>query len=349
LSRHVCFIVLLLTACSSLRQIEIETLHPAGITFPEGVKTVLVVNNAAPQTEVPYLTKLPQKLYADTISADSTAYDFCLALALAIADPPYFEDVRLFEGCYREDSNAVADVSLTQDDVLAFCDEHQVNAVISLDQLLFKIEDNYEQTWMGLTGNLNFIVSGVLRTYLPDRTGPLNTVYLSDTIAPVWNSEYFYTLPSMKELAMGLREVSNYLATGKSNLFVPYWNEDVRWYYTSYLSRWKDAAALAAVENWKDAAAIWLALYEKARSWKEKARLASNLALTAEISGDYEKALSWATLSYQIFEERLGDSHEWVKLQKKYVEVLEYRINAEKKLHLQMKHVTGMEKWKDMR
>lgn len=41
----------LLSACSTINYVGIETYNPAEVTFPENVAKVLIVNNAVPQPE----------------------------------------------------------------------------------------------------------------------------------------------------------------------------------------------------------------------------------------------------------------------------------------------------------
>ncbi|MDR3260671.1 MAG: DUF6340 family protein, partial [Tannerella sp.] len=199
-------------------------------------------------------------------------------------------------------------------------------------------EDVQKVSWIDAVNEFQVKVSGVLRAYMPDEDTWMNTIYLSDTITPQltaveewWAGEY--VLPDPEQM---LREVAAYVATEAHVHFVPYWSNDTRWYYVSSDSRWKEAAAFAAAEHWEKAAAIWESLYEKSASRKAKARLASNLALTAELAGQLTQALQWATLAHQYLSDLLGNENKEVKMQKLYVDVLGHRISAEKTLRTQM-------------
>jgi hypothetical protein len=331
---------LLAVSCSSIRYIGIETYNPASITFPKDVKSVLIVNNAFVQQEVPFVSterKMPDSV---SIAADSAVVDFCRVLGRQIAESPYFEDVRLYEGAYRTDTASSFDAKLTKNEIRRLCDDHDVDAVISLDKLVFSIrEDVLKVTWMDAINDFRVEVSGVLRACLPEESTPMNTVYLLDTVTPqqmseedaVWTGAVLFPDPGRM-----LRKVAGYVAAEAHVHFVPYWSSDMRWYYVSPDSRWKEAAAFAAAERWEKASAIWESLYGKSSSWKAKARLASNLALTAELAGQMTSALQWATLSHQYFSDHLNENDAKVHLQKMYMDVLAQRITSEKILQQQV-------------
>jgi len=332
------FLCLLLTvSCTPLRYVMIETYNPAGITLPRNVKKLLIVNHAIAQPDVPFESAIRKMPDSVKIAADSATMDFCLELGRNIAESPYFEDVRLYDGCYRTDQASFSDTKLTPGDVGRLCEEHNVDAVISLDRLLFHIRENAQRVYgIDLSEGVDVEVSGVLRAYLPDRDVPLTTIYLSDTVSPRLNPEVGFDISALPDIQMILSDVAAYIATESYVNFVPYWSADTRWYYASSASRWKEASAYAAAEKWEQASAIWESLYEASTSWQMKARLASNLALCAELTGQLTQALHWATLACQYFSDHLKTEAQEVKIQKLYVDVLEHRISAEKILRMQI-------------
>jgi hypothetical protein len=131
---------LLVVSCNPVRYIGIETYNPSDITFPKGVKKVLLINNAFVQQDVPFVSTVRKMPDTVKIAADSAHVDFCRTLGRQIAESPYFEDVRLFDGVYRTAITSSFDLKLTRSEVRQFCDDHDVNAVISVDQLLFSIK-----------------------------------------------------------------------------------------------------------------------------------------------------------------------------------------------------------------
>ena len=329
--------LLLFASCSSLRYVDIETYNPSEIVFPKTVRKILIVNNAVAQPAVRY-QPLRQMTHADTVgvSADSTTFDFCRKLGERMAQSPRFEDVRLYQGSLRTDPFFASEQRLTEEEVRRLCEEEGVDAVISLDRLLFKMKGVLRQGDYLPMGSVDVEVLGTVRATVPDGKRALGTVLLSDTI-PVnieWGlagSEKIEELP----LDDVLRGVSGYLADKTHLNFVPHWSLDTRWYYTASGSLWKEAAAYAATDHWDEAAAIWQRLYDRTPEGKTQARLAANLALCEELKGDLSKALEWAKHSHELCLKYLGASAEATRNQGYYISVLEHRVRSDEVLRKQ--------------
>lgn len=88
----------LLSACSTINYVGIETYNPAEVTFPENVAKVLIVNNAVPQPEDAGYEYTLQGEKQDTCKAkaDSALFDACRTLGEAIVEASYFNDVLLY-------------------------------------------------------------------------------------------------------------------------------------------------------------------------------------------------------------------------------------------------------------
>ncbi|MDR2918914.1 MAG: DUF6340 family protein [Tannerella sp.] len=335
-------IVLLLlsfAACSPVRYMGIETYNPSGITFPREVKSVLIVNNAVPQPEVPFESTMQSKRDSVHISADSAFFDFCRTLGLEIAASPYFEDVRLLEEGYRKDKYFFTDRMLSTNDVSLLCEEHDVDAIVSLDQLMFRIRESaWKSSEFDFEGWMEIDVTGVIRAYLPERNTPLTSILISDTISPQLGYDILDVASVLVYPEIMLRETAKAVAEKSSVNFVPYWSNDVRWYYVSSNAQWKEAAASATLDRWEQAYDKWKAVYDKTpeSSWQSKSRLASNMALSKELTGDFAKALYWATESYRLLQGKLKESDRNFTLQKLYIDVLKHRILADKRLHNQI-------------
>lgn len=339
---NIVFLLFLFVACSPVRYIGIETYNPSGISFPREVREILIVNNAVPQPEVPYETSLAaKKTDTVTIAADSALWDFCRTLGLGIAEATYFEDVRLLEKGYRKDHYFFSDRQLTTDDVALLCREHQVDAIISLDRLLFQLNETFQHTLeFNVEGWIDVEVSGVLRVYLPDRDTPLTSILIADTLFPQlrYDGNMLDFSAAFADADELVREAAQIVAERSLINFIPYWSEDARWYYVSSNAKWKEAAAYANSDKWSQAYTVWKQLYDdtKDSAWQSKARLASNMALSCELTGDFSKALYWATDACRLLQDQAAEDDRYVKLQKKYVDVLQYRILSDKRLHLQV-------------
>ena len=333
--------LIILCSCSPYRYINIETINPASITFPVNMRRVLIVNNALPQDDVSFESTFRQQPKSIAISTDSSAFDFCSTLGEVLTNFHGFDDVRLLEGRLRKDLSPLSVTHLTRSEVELLCNEHETDVVISLDRLLYKIEEHpYNIYGFQMQEDVHVDVSGVLCVYVPGRDNPMTTIALADTfIFEIWFDDYsegFMDVLFPNDQSNLLRVAAKYLANEARTHFIPYWNEDARWYYISSNARWKKATAYAASDKWDSALDIWKELYEQTTSWKQKARLCSNLALGMELTGDLVQALQYAKLSYQLMHDHLGAEDAITKKQEVYVNVLTSRIVEEQKLRLQM-------------
>ena len=334
------FIVLaVLTGCSTISYINIETFKPAEITFPSVVNKVLIVNNAVPQPEN---TGYEYKLLGtkqDTARAktDSALFDLSRALGVSILETNYFSDVLLFHETTRDDDNYLLDKKLSQETVQTLCEESDADAVISIDRLLFDVTKTTTSFNAYLfLGLIDVKMSSVMRAYIPDRETPLATVLLSDSV--FWSEqgesikEIENYLPSVEN---ALRESAKYLGSIAAPNFVPHWDNEVRWFYTGISTEWKQASAYASVQKWDAAEQVWHTAYNKTKSENQKAKLASNIAFAKEMQGNYTEALEWAEKARITFQKK-GENTRDYQLLDQYAKALRLRIAENRKLNIQI-------------
>lgn len=328
-----------LSACSTVEYIGIETYNPAEITFPKSVGTVLIVNNAVPQpANAGYIhTLFGVKQDTARAYADSALFDACSALGKTIVDDSFFNDVLLYHDGTREDDSCLVDRKLTREVVEALCDETGADAVISFDRLLFLMTKDVSAFADGfVAGDIQVKMDGVVRSYLPGRENPLATVYVEDSI--YWSEAVDdpaildYYLPSPDA---ALRAAGQYIGARVTPNFIPHWEKELRWYFKGESARWKEATAYAQAEKWTEAASRWRSIYTHSSRWKEQAKAASNLALYYEMNTALKEAFEWASKSYDLFNENKGADYSQTKMQKIYAETLSQRIRSDQKLNKQ--------------
>lgn len=330
----------LLTACGSVNYFGIETYNPSEITFPDKVKTVVIVNNAVPQpSDLGYeYTLLGTKQDTTHAVADSALLDACRILGEAIAEQSYFNDVLVYNDPIRRDDAYFTDTKLTPSRVDSICRESDADAIISIDRLLFNMKKDVYPIGDGyIAGTIEVQSTTVVRAYLPGRSNSLATVYMKDSL--------FWTESAMNlkildlylpKPEVALRETAKYMTSKAYTNFVPHWEQTQRWYYTNSGARWKEASAFAAKEKWPEATALWRSVFNSQKNRISKAEAASNLALGCEMAGSLTEALDWANKSLALFSEQsLNENDKNVKLLTLYVQILTERIQANKKLNIQ--------------
>ena len=331
------FIVFSFASCQSYRTIGIEMFQPASITFPPDIRTVMIIDNAVQQPDdfghqLLYFQNQDSTL---SIPADSMAYYFCLSLGKAIAGSPLFDDVRLCEDTLRYDTDFYLSQPFTSRKVQSLCDAYQVDALISLDKLIFKTVLLFKNTYTYSDWNiLSVEVAGELKAVWPEINKAFTIPFVDSLI---WSLDYYTTEPfSVQDIQYCMRYLSEYVAQNMHVHFVPHWVSDERWFYTSIYADWKRATAYAAAEKWELAANSWLPLFEKTNKKSQKARLASNLALVHEMNGDFMKALAYAEIAYSIVKEITAEDDKYRNMQRKYLELLTKRLEDDQKLSEQL-------------
>ena len=335
------FLLAVGVACSPLRQIEIETFNPSAVSFPAHTKRVLIANNAVAQPKgngITLLGSIQKAQKTDTMSVDSALFDACKALGEALVMTNRFADVRLLHHALRSDNNFSEDKKLTQTQVQNLCKEHQVDAIITLDKLLFEQKRHRNRFVDGqVLGIVEMKINGLFRVYLPEREQALALVPMKDSIC--WeefaNTEDIlaHYLPSPTK---AFREAARYASARTYHCFAPHWSREYRWYYIGVGAKWKEASSYVNVENWEKAAERWEEIYKKTSSSREKARAASNLALAKELSGDFKTAYSWLYKSYELFRKEVSEKNKETYMTKLYINTLSERIRNDRKLNKQL-------------
>ncbi|MEG1545139.1 MAG: DUF6340 family protein [Tannerellaceae bacterium] len=327
----------LLSACSSVSYVGIETYNPAEVTFPEGTRKVLVVNNALPQPgDVGYEYKvLGVRQDTARLKADSALFDACRSMGQTLAAEPFFDDVLLYNQTTRTDDIYYNDTKLTPEQVTTLCKENDSDVLISIDRLLFEVDRTEIAFAEGYSvGAINIKMNGVVRSYLPGRAAPLATIYMADSL--YWSDTAESQIMQDITSDEALRAAGSYIGKKVCPNFIPHWVQESRWYFTGMSTQWKEASAFASGEKWDKAAERWQSIYDHSTGWKSLAKSGSNLALTFELKGDLQKAYEWANQSYLLFQKNGGDEDHNTKLLKLYSEVLMERIRSDRKLNMQI-------------
>lgn len=328
-----------LTSCGSVNYFQIETYNPSEVTFPKTVNEILVVNHSVPQpANAGYRSQvLGEEEKAVHAEADSALYDACRSLGEAMMRSSFFSDVLIYNDTLRTDSLYYSDQKMTEEETRRVCERTGADAVVALDRLIFRMDrDVVPFSGSYFMGKVNVQMRGVFRAYLPDRNQPLATVLVEDSVQFIESAESLRILNDyLPEPEEALRVSARYLGTKVSENFVPHWTQEDRWYYTSMSARWKEASAYASKGDWESAGQRWFSLYEKAKPGVRQAKLASNLALAAEMRGEFVKALEWATKSREAFVKALGEEADESKLLLLYEKALGERVNANRKLNAQ--------------
>ena len=321
----------LLYSCSSIHYMDIQTLVPAQISYPDSVKKLLIVNNAVPQSSKMGYDYNLNRIRQDTarIYTDSALMVAARSLGETIAGSPYYDDIRLYEVPYNTGGEFLKDSKLKQEEVQKLCSLNGTDAIISIDHLYFKVTrygNAFRRFSYDFNEEMQIIFSGIVRSYTPESEKPLSTFHMSDSI-------YWYDFDGY------ILYAADYMGTGAARYFYPNWINENRLYFKSSGSSWKQASAYASAQRWGDALAEWLRIYDKTSSWKKQAKLATNIALGYELTDQLKEAGEWLQKAVDLYQKNEKEKSNEKQYLDYYKKQLDKKIEGSSKLEYQLKNL----------
>lgn len=306
---------------------------PASLTFPADVTNVIIVDNTPiePSTDN---TDKKNSNEPSIIKLDSAKAVTLKHLNQFMNEEGYFSKVDLYP--YRTNGNTLEDMTpLSTRKIQAICNEKNADALISLD--LFTVSGQLDTEDTGYMSSYRLIAAklGVLaRVFSPRGESYSEPIVLLDSLyreeALNW-SKTNNSIHNLNDLIVELSVVAADHLTGK---FIPSWEQQDRWFYSSSSSDMSKAAKLADANQWKEAAEIWITSFDEEESTNKKIRLASNLALAHEYMDDIDNAVQWINVAYDLLPAKSGSD---LALQVAiYKTILDKRLNAIPELQKQL-------------
>ncbi len=348
---------LMLTACQSIEQLSIDYMLPAEVSFPEDLKRVGIVNNVNPIPDNKLLLEkgTPREkegeISRDVIYSEGKAATATNALAHAIADQNYFEEVIICDSALRANDHFARETTLTPEEVQQLTQTLNVDFIIALENLQLKATKlvRYIPDWTCFQGTIDMKVYPSVKVYLPSRRSPLVIVNATDSIfweeLGVTQALLHAHLITDSEM---IEEASDFAGTVPVKHLLPYWKTANRYLYTNGSVNMRDAAVYVRENSWAKAAALWEKEFNSVKSKKRKMYAASNIALYYEMNDSIEEAEKWA-LEAQSLARIIDKVDEKIKRHATltdlpnyfsatlYVTELKQRKDAMSKLKLQMK------------
>lgn len=332
----------LILSCSGLKYLTVETREPAQITLPADVLRVTVVNNVIQQPDDigHYLKQLGRSgIERDKASSDSIAIFYTEALSQFLNEEDYFQQVTFYEKPLRKDSDFFREQALSPERMNDIRNETRADAIISLDKLIIeteKVEHFFQQgyTYSGLTGKIHSII----RVYLPTMDGRIPAVQYTDSLH--WEGYDIQDRMAYSEMMLPSREealkiLAVIAAEKMTNVFAPHWEMQDRWYYTTPSTLMREGENFAKGADWENAIIKWETFYSSQSNKQSRAKAASNIALAYEMSDNMDKALEWAKVANELFNESTSPNSLERKRSQLYMKEIERRRSTTNKLDFQ--------------
>jgi|GEM_PF-499869 len=310
-------LAIIICSCSSMQKITVQVstppLHPVS---PE-IQSLAILNRSLTRNFTNLgrdsLEKIlvNSELDLDTVMLDSVAADTAIQVAAkALFESDRFDVVvPVQRNLIRNDQGGLR-APLDKDFIEKICKDFKVNAVLVLESFSEKIMTNLDvqRFWYGFDveryadqykGTINLAYNLEWRLYKPFLNPPIERYNTKDTV--FWNS-FDYSLRNMYDKLPSLKEVliGGGIAAGldMADNISPKWNDEMRRYYITGNKEADAAVPLIKADKWEEAAEVWKK-FAGASSKNLRSKVEYNLALAAEMTGDMDSAIEWATKSYK--------------------------------------------------
>jgi tetratricopeptide (TPR) repeat protein len=318
-----------LTSCSELLYTSLDVLRPAKVTFAPTANNLLIVNNTTVQpSNLGHRTELlNQKTKNVSVDTDSIPL-FCLgALNEDLENNGFFSSVKLVPNSLNTSPNFSIISPLDKDTVKKLCFENNADVVLSLDKI--KVNDDISEYYLNETSSFLAVFEVRYESWWSihyPNSPETTSVQFKDTI--YWETESYVR----KKLLDGLPKRMDGIIDGALNVgkkstgrFLPYWEKVDRYFFNSKNKYMTQGMGFVYTKEWKKAIDSWEKILFTSKNTTIRAQAANNIAIAYEISGNIDKAINYAVLSYNSFAESYFSDYRTITRIYEYLEELNTR------------------------
>lgn len=338
-------IILIGAGTSCMRNVTMNAMRPAEITFPSEINTLLLVDRT--KFEKKGLNILEGVLTGELPGSDKAALQEAMsAFQRTLARTPRFEVKRSSESFFGNSITAAFPDPLSWNDIENLCKKHGADAVVAIElfDTDFVITDGKRMVKKTVERNgekqqvevPEFFAEGIgnvtmgFRVYDPGGRNIIDQQLFTQT--NTWEA----TGSSIKDAVAHLiarqeatKFVSNRAAADYAFKIAPMPIRITRDFYAKKkrVPEMGTGTRMADVNDWQGAMSAWKEAIPYARH-KDAGKLCYNVAIAYEVLGDLEEAQNWASKAYVEY----GN-----KKARQYKSVLAARARQEERVREQMK------------
>lgn len=331
--------ILLLTAffftgCQSFEPLSIDYMQPGKVNFPSSLRKVAIINNAPIQASSK-ASQTTNKTWNEKEIYYGDAQLTTEALAEAIANENYFDEVIICDSALRANDSIVRSTLLTIEEIEELTKSLRVDFLIAVEGIEIETERqiNYLSELQTYYGTIDAKIRPTIRIYLPTRSRPLITLSDNDSIfwqeAAISEASVIAQLPNQKDI---ITQASEFAGSIFIQHLLPTWTSEQRYLFTGGNVIMRDAAVYAKEGDWKEAVTLWESLY-KQKKGKQKMYAAFNMAVGYEMQDNIEEAYRMAIEAQQLASEINNTYYIPISL---YVNELQQRKEGFLQLNIQM-------------
>ena len=307
-----------LASCSSVQFLSFDQLCPADVSFPEQLRNVAVVNNMPSHS-------FSQIRSADPGTSGRRRQDLSRSTGRVAGRYRYFDQVIICDSALRSEGSAGTS-SLSARQVEQLTRDLGADAIFSFDrvQIETRKEDVFYPEFGAVLSVAHVKLTPQVQVYVPGRDKPLFTLVKTDSLG--WEID-----PTVSDKTV-IPEVSSYAASILTGHLVPHWVSADRIYFDGGCADMRDAGVSVREGDWKAAQELWTKLYEASKKGNLKMKSAFNLALSYEMLGDMNQAVSWLEKAKSL----VKPDSDYAQLVSFYDRQLQERLRQWTQLNIQM-------------
>ena len=317
-----CTLIILLSRCSPVKEIETETLQPANVSFPEHFKRIA------------FIFSYPENEF-NLVDQENFQNDILEEVKFGIAEitdnSPRFlpENILLFN---LSELNLVDSTdSIDTKKLYNIADSLQVDGVIflqrfSLDNRLKKEFNNYDYADEYYL-NLKITAKAKWKIFSRQKSDFIDSyVYKENYIWESLDNSKIEAIAKLPDYHESFKEAAYWTGYDYADRIFPIWDKNRRVYYARGNDVMKMAQEKVEQNNWKEAIRLWKRNLTHPED-EMISRSAYNIAFAMEMMGEIDLAMKWAKKAYEINDKkRAMEYYKLLKQRKEELSKLENQL-----------------------
>ena len=292
-------LLLMLVGCSSVQNIQLNTMRPAEVSYHRTYPSVVLVNNCTADSlhESSRYIDENGKQFRLTSTIDSISQLMTMSLGTHLYDSRAFERIEILTLDSVNTTGIVGIGKALQDEWQSYApnDVHiAINAIIPTVTMQVTPIDGV------FCSDLSVVSQAYMQCFVPNRE--VINLSVSDTL--YWQSygETPYIANSyLPDFEACIDDAIGSLSLKVSNIFAPHIRVVSRYIFSTGHPAMKDAFKYWNNNQYTEASYIWEYVYKYAKDKGRRAKAAANLAVYNEIEENYTEALEYAREAASIF------------------------------------------------
>lgn len=337
--KYITFIVfsIILSSCVQTYYVSIDVRKAAPLDLGVDTKKIIIVDNSYISNCADSVYQLNNQALLTKNMVDSVRPIFVHSFIKYLNEEKLYDTVEVYpyypKPLYSYKGGGIRiELPMTKEEAAEICNRTTADALISLDFIRISLELNPYNNDKH-SAQIKTKIRAKLRAYKHngDTIGsPI--IQIDSRSKSVALSDKDIIHKELKSLSLNNIE---WVADMFVNSFIPKWEPEERKYYIWYPNHAYEAKELVNREEWIATIPIWEKVYKKEKSWKKKAKCASNAALAHEFADEIDNALKWINIAYSQLPS--DNKSNLTKEIKEYKKILEQRIKEAPLLKKQLR------------